>query len=132
MQFQIQNVFSIFDASELTLPAIKVLQEPEDMDNFYSKLVYVEGDELTIEYSVGDEMEGVVVVNDETIQKAYLFESTAYRGTGVYGGLVKVDGKWFDCDFVSEGMAGELDMTDEEIEAFLVEVMADQDEEDEE
>jgi len=129
---QIQNVFSIFDASELTLPAAKVLQEPEDMDEFYSKLTYAVGPELTIEYSVGDEMEGVLVINDETIQKAYLFEATAYRGTGVYGGLVKVEGKWFDCDFVSEGQASELDMTDEEIEAFIAEVTTDLEEDEEE
>lgn len=121
---QITNVFSIFDASKLSLPNVSVHQE-HDMDTFYERheLVFVEG-EKTIAYSEADideDPDQFILINDETIQKAYLFEAFAYRGTGCYNGFVKVDGKWWDCDFVSEGQASQVDISDEEMAKLIAE-----------
>lgn len=122
---QIINVFSIFDASELTLPNVSVHPE-HNLDTFYERneLVFVDGAERTIAYSqqdIGEEEDEYLLINDETIEKAYLFEATAYRGTGCYCGFVKVDGKWWECDFVSEGQATQVDISDEDMAVLVAE-----------
>lgn len=121
---QITNVFSIFNANKLSLPNVSTHEE-HDMDTFYERhdLVFVE-DERTIVYEAS-EIEGpaeeFLLINDSTIEKAYLFTAFAYRGDGCYNGFVKVDGKWWDCDFVGEGMATQLEITDEEMAKLVAE-----------
>lgn len=56
-------------------------------------------------------------VLDEVIEncdKAYLFLESGYRGNVCYGGFaLTVDGKWYNCDLVSEGVAYEIPNFDE-------------------
>lgn len=123
---QVNNVFNMFDAHELGLAQLKVIIE-HDLAELPILCLNAENSVRNLAYSeseVGEEEDEFLLVNDQTIEKGYLFVADAYRGEGVYNAVLKVGGKWWDCDVVSEGVAYEIVLSDEEVEALIAEYQA--------
>lgn len=66
-----------------------------------------------------DDESEYLMISQETVDKAYLFEGEGYRETICYGGLVKVNGVWYECDFISEGAAYPTKLSDSQVEKLI-------------
>lgn len=128
---QITNVFNMFDAHELNLPQLKVIFEQSDhelpvlcLNNDLSERSIVYSQAEADEAAADGDADQVLLVNEQTIEKGYVFVAQAYRGEGVYNAVLKVGGKWWDCDVVSEGAAYEVNFTDEEVEKLVNDYIA--------
>lgn len=130
---QLNNSFDLFGAYELNLPQLKVIYEHSEeapvlfIDDgsgvpVTRSLVYSQAE--VDEAAADGDADQVLLVNDQTIEKGYVYVAEAYRGQGVYTAVLKVEGKWWDCDVVSEGCAYEVKLTDEEVEKLVNDYIA--------
>lgn len=126
------NSFDLFTAHEKALPQLKVVFE-HSSDEIELPILCLDATDVDVRnlvYSQAEYDETVaedgtaLLVNDQTIEKGYVYVADAYRGTGVYNAVLKVDGKWWDCDVVCEGVAYEVKLTDEEVEQLVNEYIA--------
>lgn len=118
---ELNNGFDMFDSHESGLPQLKVIIE-HDIAELPILCLNAQDSVRNLAYSeseVGEEEDEFLLVNDQTIEKGYVFVANAYRGEGVYNAVLKVDGKWWDCDVVSEGVAYEIVLSDEEVEQLI-------------
>lgn len=94
------DVFEFFDGregSKYVHKHINVEQVPFSAD----------GDPVPLGYD--DDSSEKLSLDDGNIEKAYLCFEDGYRGHGVYLAFVKVNGEWYECDVVSEGVAYKID-----------------------
>lgn len=95
--------------------------EEFDIDHEYDRPTNIAyNSEEEVDYS--EDGSKALLVTENTVEKAYLFVSDAYRGVGAYEGIAKINGVWYYLDIVSEGVAYKINNLD--VEQELIEFIA--------
>jgi len=118
-----QNLGEQFNVHDYEYPSV-------DGDVGEGKYIMYNNDEVNTYVEEGGNASECILV-DNTVDLAHVFNEPGYRGTQIYWGLVKVDGVWYECDFVSEGFAYPLTLNDDQVNTLVKECCEREEDEDE-